>query len=98
MPDVVGFVGLGNMGSKLAPNLARAGHRVVAHDAIGPERTPEGATHAADVAEVAGHATWSCSAFPTEPRSKQVARDIVAVADRRATHVVDTSTIGVEAA
>ena len=36
----VGFVGLGNMGSVLAGNLVGAGHDVVTHDALGPERSP----------------------------------------------------------
>ena len=37
------FVGLGNMGSVLAANLGHAGHTVVAHDALGPQRAPAGA-------------------------------------------------------
>ncbi len=51
--DSVGFVGLGNMGSVLAGNLVHAGHDVVAHDALGPERAPEGTTYVSAVADVA---------------------------------------------
>ena len=52
----VGFVGLGNMGSVLAANLGQTGHTVIAHDALGPERAPAGATSVASVAEVARRA------------------------------------------
>ena len=96
----VGFVGLGNMGGALASNLVQAGHPVVAHDAAGPARAPEGVTHVADVAEIARRAGVVVCSLPDGAASEQVARAIlaVAVADRRTTHVVDTSTIGVRAA
>ncbi|SEF56423.1 3-hydroxyisobutyrate dehydrogenase [Thermomonospora echinospora] len=93
-----GFVGLGNMGGALAANVARAGLPLVAYDAAGPERTPEGAEYAADVAEVARQADVVVFSLPDGTVSEQVAREIVAVADRRVTHVVDTSTVGVRAA
>ena len=94
----VGFVGLGNMGGVLASNVIRAGLRLVAYDAAGPQRTPEGATHAADVAQVARQADVVVLSLPDGTASEQVAAEIVAAADRRASHVVDTSTIGVGAA
>ena len=94
----VGFVGLGNMGSVLASNVIQAGLRLVAYDAAGPQRAPEGATHAADVAQVARQADVVVLSLPDGTASEQVASEIVAAADRRASHVVDTSTIGVRAA
>lgn len=94
----VGFVGLGNMGSALASNLVQAGRAVVAHDALGPQRVPEGASYVADVAEVARQADVVVLSLPDGAASEQVGREILAAADRRATHVVDTSTIGVQAA
>jgi 3-hydroxyisobutyrate dehydrogenase len=96
--DVVGFVGLGNMGSALAANLVQAGHTVMAHDVAGPERTPPGATFCTDAAEVARHADVVVVSLPDGDVSAQVAREIVDAAGRRATHVVDTSTVGVRAA
>ena len=96
--DAVGFVGLGNMGGALAANLVAAGHAVVAHDAYAPDRTPDGATHVPSVAEVALRAEVVVLSLPDGAASEQVARQIVAAPDRRATHVVDTSTIGVGAA
>jgi 3-hydroxyisobutyrate dehydrogenase len=94
----VGFVGLGNMGSVLAANLVQTGHAVVAHDALGPERAPAGATHLSSVADVARRAPVVVLSLPDGAASQQVVREILAVVDRCTTHVVDTSTIGVRAA
>lgn len=94
----VGFVGLGNMGSVLAGNLVQAGHAVVTHDVLGPERAPEGSTHVAAVAEVARRAEVVVFSLPDGTASQQVARELLAVPDRTTTHVVDTSTIGVRSA
>ena len=96
--DTVGFVGLGNMGSVLAGNLVHAGHDVVAHDALGPERAPEGTAYVSAVADVAQTSEVVVLSLPDGSASEAVAREIVAVAERRTTHVVDTSTIGVETA
>jgi 3-hydroxyisobutyrate dehydrogenase-like beta-hydroxyacid dehydrogenase len=98
MKDAVGFVGLGNMGSALAANLVQAGFGVVAHDVLGPQRAPAGATHVPAVSEVARRADVVVLSLPDGAASERVAREIAAVADRRTTHVVDTSTIGVRAA
>jgi 3-hydroxyisobutyrate dehydrogenase len=96
--DIVGFVGLGNMGSALANNLVQAGHRVVAHDALGPARAPDGVDYVDDLAGVARRADVVVFSLPDGTASEQVASKIVATADRRTTHVVDTSTVGVHAA
>jgi 3-hydroxyisobutyrate dehydrogenase-like beta-hydroxyacid dehydrogenase len=98
MKHVVGYIGLGNMGNALASNLVVAGFAVVAHDVLGPHRTPAGAAHAPSVGEVARQADAVVLSLPDGSASEQVAREILAVADRRTTHVVDTSTIGVRAA
>jgi 3-hydroxyisobutyrate dehydrogenase len=95
---IVGFVGLGNMGSALAANLVGAGHDVVAHDALGPERAPAGCVHVSTVDEVARRADTVVFSLPDGKVSEEVAREIVAVADRRVRQIVDTSTVGVVAA
>jgi len=95
---VVGFVGLGNMGSALAANLVDAGFAVVAHDAAGPARTPEGSEYVESVAEVARAADVIVFSLPDGAASESVAREVLAVEDRRVTHVVDTSTVGPHAA
>jgi 3-hydroxyisobutyrate dehydrogenase-like beta-hydroxyacid dehydrogenase len=94
----VGFVGLGNMGSVLACNLVQSGHTVVAHDALGPERAPDGVAHVPTVADVARRADVVVLSLPDGAASETVASEILATADRCTTHVVDTSTIGVQAA
>jgi 3-hydroxyisobutyrate dehydrogenase-like beta-hydroxyacid dehydrogenase len=69
--ETVGFVGLGNMGSVLASNLAERGFRVVVHDARGAVRAPMGTEHVVSVAEVTRRAETSCSAFRTERRPRR---------------------------
>ncbi|MCX4766589.1 NAD(P)-dependent oxidoreductase [Streptomyces sp. NBC_01275] len=95
---VVGFVGLGNMGGALAANLVRAGFEVVAHDAAGPARTPLGARWAPSPADLARDTDVVVLSLPDGPVCETVVGDLVAVRDRRLTHVVDTSTVGVSAA
>jgi 3-hydroxyisobutyrate dehydrogenase len=96
--ETVGFVGLGNMGRVLASNLVGAGHAVVAYDALGPERVPEGAAPACDVSDVARRADIVVLSLPDGAASEQVTIALLAAVDRRVTHVVDTSTIGVRTA
>ena len=94
---VAGFIGLGNMGGALAANLVGAGLTVVTHDAVGPERTPEGATNAASPAEVARQAEVIVLSLPDGKVSGLVVREILAADDRRTAHIIDTSTVGVSA-
>ncbi|MGZ4757630.1 MAG: NAD(P)-dependent oxidoreductase [Acidimicrobiales bacterium] len=94
----VGFVGLGNMGSALAGNLVQAGHEVVCHDVAGPDRAPDGSSFVDSPEGVARRAETVVFSLPDGAISEQVARRILGAADRRTTHVVDTSTVGVGAA
>lgn len=95
---VVGMVGLGNMGSALAANLVGAGIGLVAHDAAGSAGCPEGAEFTPDLAEVARRAEVVVLSLPDGAASGQVCRSLAAASPRRVTHVVDTSTVGVDAA
>jgi len=97
-PLIVGFVGLGNMGGALAANVVGAGLSLVATDAAGPDRLPAGGTWADDVASVARAADAIVLSLPDGVVSESVARQIMAAVDGRTTHVVDTSTVGVQAA
>lgn len=96
--EPVGFVGLGNMGGVLASNLVARGHAVVARDAAGPERAPEGVTFVEGVGEVARAVEIVVMSLPDGTASEAVARAIADSPERRVTHVVDTSTIGLRAA
>ncbi|MBV8220191.1 MAG: NAD(P)-dependent oxidoreductase [Solirubrobacterales bacterium] len=99
MPGLaVGVVGLGNMGSILAANLVSAGLDVVTHDIGGPERNPEGATFLADVSGVAAHGETVVLSLPDGEVSQRVCASLAAAEPRRVNHVVDTSTVGLEAA
>ncbi|MCU1368705.1 MAG: 6-phosphogluconate dehydrogenase NAD-binding protein [Ilumatobacteraceae bacterium] len=95
---VVGFIGLGNMGSVLAGNLVAVGQTVVAHDAAGSQRGVDGATFVADVTTVAQRADVVVFSLPDGNASELVARQMACVAARRVTHIIDTSTIGPHAA
>lgn len=95
---VVGFVGLGNMGRALCENLVATGHPVVAFDVAGPDRVPPGAAAGSSVADVAARADVIVCSLPDGTVCETVAREVAAAPARRATHVVDTSTMGVPAA
>ena len=96
--EIVGFVGLGNMGSALAANLVQRGHTVVTHDAAGAERNVDGATFVGNVAEVARRAGVVVFSLPDGAVAGQVATELLAASNRTCTHVVDTSTVGPRAA
>jgi 3-hydroxyisobutyrate dehydrogenase len=97
MPSV-GFVGLGNMGSVLAANLVTSGFDVMTHDLAGPDRSPEGATFVSSLDEIARGADVVVCSLPDGGASEQVTDALAAAANRRTIAIVDTSTIGVNAA
>src|SRR3989338_3510660 len=65
----VGFVGTGNMGSPMAANVLKAGHRLTVYDAR-PEATVEleqmGAARAADLPALAGAVRATLLSLPNE--------------------------------
>jgi 3-hydroxyisobutyrate dehydrogenase-like beta-hydroxyacid dehydrogenase len=83
----VGFIGLGNMGGALASNLVQAGHRVLAYDIAGPERTPPGAVTASSIDEIAAHTVVVVLSLPDGAASTDVAVRLRKASDRRTTHV-----------
>ena len=94
---VIGFVGLGNMGKELATNLVDAGHEVVAHDAAGSSRNPAGAVFVDNIAELSRRATIAVLSLPDGSASRSVCTAIAQTPSRRVTHVLDTSTVGLDA-
>lgn len=97
--SVVGIVGLGAMGGPMAANLVAAGVQVVAFDAAGTvDRLPAGATAAASIAEVAATARVVVLSLPDGAASAAVVTELLGAADRAVEVVVDTSTIGPDAA
>ncbi len=94
----VGLVGLGQMGSALAASLVEAGLDLIAHDRAGPARCPEGVGFVPDAGAMARRAHIVVLSLPDGSASLEVAGQMAGAADRRVTHVVDTSTIGLDAA
>ncbi len=99
-PDaMLGFIGLGNMGGPMSRRLVEAGWQVVGYDDAGTAaRLPQGATAANSVAEIAAAATVVLLSLPDGNASNAVAREIAGAPEHRAAVVVDTSTIGIDAA
>jgi 3-hydroxyisobutyrate dehydrogenase len=96
---VYGFLGLGNMGSPMAANIAAAGFEVVGYDAAGTkDRLPEGVCAADSVADVVRACDTVFLSVPDGRVTLAIAEQIAGLADRRATTVIDLSTVGPVAA
>jgi len=91
----IGFIGLGNMGSPMAANLAAAGHVVAGFDLAAP--CPDGVTPAASAAEAATGRDVVITMLPNGAILQAVAADILPVM-RDGAVLVDCSTVEVAAA
>jgi 3-hydroxyisobutyrate dehydrogenase-like beta-hydroxyacid dehydrogenase len=96
-PEVIGFVGLGQMGHPMAMHIAGGGMPVICFDTADVE-PPEGATKAASLVEVVAGADTVFLSLPDGKIVDAVTREIAVAETRRASVVVDLSTIGPEAA
>ncbi len=97
--EVVGFIGLGNMGKPMANNIARAGYDMVVFDIAGTaERAPEGATIADSVRDVAEQSTTVFLSLPTLVANTEVIAEIAESDVRAELVVVNTSTVGAKVA
>jgi 3-hydroxyisobutyrate dehydrogenase len=85
---MIGMIGLGNMGGRMARRLVDAGVTVVGYD---PVATVTGVEAAAGPAEVAGRATTVLLSLPDSTVVEPVVRDLLPSA-RAGTTVVDLST------
>ncbi len=99
-PAMLGFVGLGQMGAPMATNITKkCGMDVIVYDKAGTaERAPEGAKLANSLGDVLSSADTVFMSVPDGPISIALAKEIAAYDGRRASVVVDLSTIGPEAA
>lgn len=95
---VIGFVGLGNMGTPLAANLVQSGHDLVTHDLAGPGHSPHGARFTDDLRDLARSAEVVVLSLPDGAASEQVMGCIGAAQNRCTRFVVETSTVGLAAA
>ncbi len=98
-PQVVGFIGLGQMGGPMAANIANGGADLICYDKAGTQdRCPPGATAATDIAGVVAGADTVLLSLPDGKIVNAVAAEIAAVANPRTKVVIDLSTIGPDAA
>src|SRR5690242_4737199 len=98
MPETLGWIGVGSMGHRMSRRLVAAGRSVLVADAVSTERAPPGARVAKSNAEVAASADTIILSLPDGSASEAVAREIAGSSPRRVKTVIDTSTIGIEAA
>ena len=94
----VGFIGLGNMGGRMARCLVDAGHEVVGSDPEAERVTAAGARPAASPAAVAAEADVVLLSLPDSPVVERVMRgdEGVLAAAREGQIVVDLSTANAE--
>ncbi len=95
---VVGWIGLGQMGHRMATHLAKAGHSLIVADAASADRAPAGARIATGNGEVGRHAEMVLLSVPDGVATLSICRELIAAAPRRVEMVIDTSTIGMRAA
>ena len=96
--DLFGFIGLGNMGAPMARNASDRGCKLIVHDIAGTaDRASDGCIIAQSNDEIARRAKVIGLSLPTIETNRQVVREI-AKAGVAGTVVVDTCTIGIDAA
>lgn len=95
-PKVLGFIGLGVMGSGMCANLVRkSGHAVVAYDPVEAcldDAVAAGAQRAVDIADVARRADTVFLSLPSIAEVQSVCAEVIAADDRRTGRIVDMST------
>lgn len=97
--DVLGFVGLGNMGGPMAANVAKIVSGTLGYDQAGTaERAAPGMGVCQSVAELARRADIAFLSLPDGKVVARVVEEIAASPSRKTSLVVDLSTIGIDAA
>jgi 3-hydroxyisobutyrate dehydrogenase-like beta-hydroxyacid dehydrogenase len=95
---MIGWIGLGQMGRRMARHVAAAGYPMIVADAAGPAGAPDGARIGGDNAAVGAAAGTVVLSVPDGAASLAVCRDLIGARPRRVELVIDTSTIGMPAA
>lgn len=95
---MIGWIGLGQMGHRMAAHVAGAGYPLIVADAAGTDLAPADASIAASNVEVGARAATVMLSVPDGAASLAVCRDLVAATPRSVELVIDTSTIGMAAA
>ncbi|HEY7084855.1 MAG TPA: NAD(P)-dependent oxidoreductase [Hyphomicrobiaceae bacterium] len=98
MQETIGWIGVGSMGHRMSRHLGNAGYPLLVADAATTERAPKGASIAQTNTEVAARTATIFLSLPDGAVAQTVARELAAAPNRKAKTVIDTSTIGIEAA
>ena len=98
-PSVISFIGLGQMGGPMATNITnKCGKDVIVYDKAGTaERAPKGAKLANSLGDVLSSAYTVFMSVPDGPISIALAKEIAAAEGRKASVIIDLSTIGPDA-
>ena len=94
----IGWIGLGEMGHRMAAHLAEAGYPMIVADASSADLAPRGVVVADNNGDVGKKATIVILSLPDGEASLAVCQELLAAKDRRVEMVVDTSTIGMRRA
>lgn len=94
----MGWIGLGQMGHRMARHVADAGYPLIVADAQSTDLAPDGAMIAGSNGEVGEKAEIVVLSVPDGSASLTVCRDLIAARPRRVGLVIDSSTIGMRAA
>jgi len=94
----VGWIGLGQMGHRMAKHVAAAGYPMIVADAKSTDHAPADVRVARRNREVGEQAAIVVLSVPDGAASLAVCQDLIAAEPRSVDLVIDTSTIGMRAA
>ncbi|MEM9442767.1 MAG: NAD(P)-dependent oxidoreductase [Pseudomonadota bacterium] len=95
---VIGWIGLGQMGHRMAAHVAAAGYPLVVADAVSTDLAPKGARIADSNSEVGERAEIVILSVPDGAASLAVCQDLAKAKTRSVEVIIDSSTIGMSAA
>ena len=95
MNKVIGWIGVGSMGSRMAANLSKGGYPLIIADKINTGLAPEGAEIAKNNQELAKKAETVIFSVPAGPDTLTIAKEFINTPDSIIKTVIDTSTIGI---
>ena len=95
MDKVIGWIGVGSMGSRMAGNLSRGGYPIIVADKISTEAAPKNAEVARNNQELAQKAEVVIFSVPAGPDTLAIAQEFIKTPDSIVKTVIDTSTIGI---
>ena len=96
--ETIGFIGLGQMGHRMAKHLANHDYPLIVADAQSTKLAPENAEIASSNRMVGERAKIVILSVPDGNVSLKVAEDLITAPKRCVDLVIDTSTIGIKAA